>query len=79
MNKPIAVSVDATNWSPYRSGEFNNCAASINHNVLAVGIVGGRWKIKNSWGTGWGESGYIRLSSGNTCGLCAYAGVSATI
>jgi hypothetical protein len=79
MNKSLAVSVDATNWSPYRSGVFSNCAGSINHNVFAVGIVGGNWKIKNSWGRGWGEYGFIRLAGGNTCGLCAYAGVSATI
>lgn len=72
---PISVTVDATNWSPYRSGVFNNCKASINHAVLLVGVVGGNWKIKNSWGTGWGESGYIRLAGGNTCGVCAYAGV----
>lgn len=74
-NSPVSVTVDATNWSPYRSGVFNNCAAGINHAVLLVGVVGGAWKIKNSWGTGWGEAGFIRLSGGNTCGVCAYAGV----
>ena len=75
-SSPISVTVDASNWSPYRSGVFNNCAAGINHAVLLVGVDGsGVWKIKNSWGTGWGESGYIRLAAGNTCGLCQYAGV----
>jgi C1A family cysteine protease len=74
-NSPVSVTVDATNWSPYRSGVFNNCASSINHAVLLVGVVGGNWKIKNSWGTSWGEAGFIRLAGGNTCGLCAYAGV----
>lgn len=74
-NSPVSVTVDATNWSPYRSGVFTNCGGSINHAVLLVGIVGGAWKIKNSWGTSWGESGFIRLGGGNTCGLCAYAGV----
>lgn len=74
-NSPVSVTVDATNWSPYRSGVFTNCATGINHAVLLVGVIGGAWKIKNSWGTGWGEAGYIRLGSGNTCGVCAYAGV----
>jgi C1A family cysteine protease len=74
-NSPISVTVDATNWSPYRSGVFSNCGSGINHAVLLVGNVGGAWKIKNSWGTGWGEAGFIRLNSGNTCGLCNYAGV----
>ena len=72
---PISVTVDATNWSKYSSGVFSNCAKSINHAVLLVGVVGGNWKIKNSWGTGWGERGYIRLSGGDTCGVCSYAGV----
>ena len=67
---PVSVTVDATNWSPYRSGIFNNCKASINHAVLLVGISNGVWKIKNSWGTGWGESGFIRLAPRNTCAIC---------
>lgn len=73
----VSVTVDATNWSAYRSGAFSNCKTSINHAVLLVGSVGGAWKIKNSWGTSWGESGFIRLagSGTNTCGVCAYAGV----
>ena len=74
-SKPISVTVDATNWSKYSGGVFSNCAASINHAVLLVGIVGGNWKIKNSWGKTWGESGFIRISGGNTCGVCQYAGV----
>jgi cathepsin L len=72
---PVSVAVDATNWSPYKSGVFNNCKTSLNHAVLLVGVIGGNWKIKNSWGTSWGEAGYIRLAAGNTCGLCNHEGV----
>jgi len=54
-SKPISVTVDASNWSSYRSGIFNNCGAGINHAVLLVGVGSdSSWKIKNSWGTGWG-------------------------
>ncbi len=75
---PIAIAVDASNWNVYTTGVFNNCKTTLNHAVLLVGVVGGNWKIKNSWGTGWGEKGYIRLAPGNTCGLCNHAGVVPT-
>lgn len=74
-SKPVSVTVDAANWSHYSGGVFANCGTSINHAVLLVGIVGGDWKIKNSWGTGWGEHGFIRLKDGNTCGVCVHPGV----
>jgi C1A family cysteine protease len=70
--QPVAVAVDASNWGSYGQGVFNNCGGAINHGVLAVGVVGGNWKVKNSWGSGWGEAGYIRLSGGNTCAICNY-------
>lgn len=71
--RPISVAVDATNWSPYKSGVFNNCKTSLNHGVLLVGVTDQYWKVKNSWGTSWGESGFVRLARGNTCGICNVA------
>lgn len=71
--RPVSVAVDATNWSPYKSGVFNNCKASLNHGVLLVGITDQYWWVKNSWGTTWGEKGFIRLARGNTCGICNVA------
>jgi C1A family cysteine protease len=52
--RPVGVSVDATNWSPYKSGIFNNCKANLDHDVLLVGATDSYWKIKNSWSTSWG-------------------------
>lgn len=67
---PVSVCVDATNWSSYKSGTFSNCAKSINHAVLGVGYTtDGQWIIKNSWGTGWGQSGHIFLAAGDTCAV----------
>lgn len=69
--KPVSVCVDATNWGPYKSGIFSNCKSSINHAVLLVGYTGAYWKIKNSWATSWGESGFMRLAApASTCGIC---------
>ncbi len=71
--RPISVAVDASNWSSYKTGIFNNCATKLNHGVLLTGVTGGAWRVKNSWGTSWGEQGFIRLTAGNTCGICNVA------
>ena len=73
VGRPVSVAVDATNWSKYSSGVFTNCATRLNHGVLLVGSSDQSWKIKNSWGTSWGEKGFIRLARGNTCGICNMA------
>jgi len=69
---PISVAVDASIWSSYRSGVLSGCSTNVNHGVLLVGVTDSYWRIKNSWGTTWGESGFIRLSPGNTCAVCNY-------
>ena len=74
-SQPLSVCVDASNWSRYSSGIFSYCGNSINHAVLLVGYTSTYWKIKNSWGPSWGESGFIRLAQGNTCGMCGYEAV----
>jgi C1A family cysteine protease len=74
-SRVISVAVDARNWSGYHSGIFSNCATQLDHAVLLVGSSSTFWKIKNSWGTGWGEAGYIRIAYGNTCGVCNHEGV----
>jgi len=71
---PLSICVDASIWSTYTGGVVSACGSAINHAVQAVGVDAtsktGYWKVRNTWGTSWGESGYIRLAYGkNTCGL----------
>ncbi len=71
--RPVSVAVDGNNMQSYRSGIFNNCGTNLSLAVLLVGMTDSYWTIKNSWGTTWGEYGYIRLYRGNTCGVCMAA------
>jgi len=78
QNGPTVVAVDANNWFDYDSGIFDGCGrdATLGHAVLAVGYgkESGKdyWTIQNSWSSGWGESGHIRLlkheDEDNFCG-----------
>uniref|UniRef100_A0A8C1Y8S9 Cystein proteinase inhibitor protein salarin n=1 Tax=Cyprinus carpio TaxID=7962 RepID=A0A8C1Y8S9_CYPCA len=80
---PISVAIDATHpqFILYRSGVYNDpsCTTNINHAVLAVGYgaIAGQdfWLVKNSWGTGFGDGGYIRMArnQNNMCGIASYA------
>ena len=72
---PIPVYVQVTNsFRQYSTGVFNGvCGASINHAVTAVGYGSENGKyyfiVRNSWGAGWGEQGYIRILIGGNCPL----------
>ena len=65
---PISVEVAVDYYfQAYSGGVFNhNSASSIDHAVVLVGWddTNGCWIMKNSWGTGWGESGYMRIAYG---------------
>jgi hypothetical protein len=55
----------------YHGGIFvGGCAAQLNHAVAVVGYGAGYWLVRNSWGAGWGEGGYVRFQAGvNLCGI----------
>jgi len=53
-SRPISVAVDAGQWGLYKGGVISTCTTNINHGVTVVGYTDAFWKIKNSWGTGWG-------------------------
>jgi len=69
---PLMVCVDASTWSSYESGIISVCTTNVNHCVQAVGVdtSAGSWKLRNSWGTTYGESGYVYIKTGeNLCGI----------
>ncbi len=70
---PLSVCLDASSWNSYTGGIMSVCGQSVDHCVQAVGVDAtstGYWKVRNSWNTNWGESGYIRLKYGqNTCAI----------
>lgn len=73
VSRPVSVAVDGANFQLYKSGVFYNCGTNATLAALLVGMTDAFWVVKNSWGTTWGEAGYIRLARGNTCAVCQYA------
>eukprot|EP00356_Strombidium_inclinatum_P000318 CAMPEP_0170511522 /NCGR_PEP_ID=MMETSP0208-20121228/66354_1 /TAXON_ID=197538 /ORGANISM="Strombidium inclinatum, Strain S3" /LENGTH=74 /DNA_ID=CAMNT_0010795073 /DNA_START=622 /DNA_END=843 /DNA_ORIENTATION=- len=67
--QPVAVWIDAATdqFELYSGGVYNGpCSGNPNHGALAVGYgqdwAGYHyWLVKNSWGSDWGENGYIKL------------------
>ncbi len=62
----VAVAASATCFQFYSSGVLSKCYDSrLNHAVLAVGYGKAEGKdyikIRNSWGSAWGEQGYFRV------------------
>lgn len=66
----VAVASGNTAWKQYSGGVLSTCdSSSLDHAVLVVGYDSTAFKIKNSWGTDWGEQGYVRLRRGTSGGM----------
>nr|XP_034189227.1 cathepsin L1 [Osmia lignaria]XP_034189228.1 cathepsin L1 [Osmia lignaria]XP_034189230.1 cathepsin L1 [Osmia lignaria] len=76
---PIAASVNASpkTFQLYHNGVYDDevCSSDmVNHAMLIVGYTRTEWILKNWWGDGWGENGYMRLAKNkNRCGIANYA------
>jgi len=74
---PISVVVAAhSSFQHYSGGVFSDPSCQyqqLNHAVLAVGYQKSGtsyWIVKNSWGSSWGDQGYINMKIGeNSCGI----------
>jgi C1A family cysteine protease len=81
----VAIQADQREFQFYNSGVYTgSCGDTLDHAVLAVGYgtLNGEkyYKVKNSWGTTWGDNGYILLgrdssyNNGNgQCGILLQA------
>lgn len=76
-NQPVSVGIDGRSFQSYGGGVFtaDSCGTDLTHAVTVVGYGVAQdgtlyWLLKNSWGTTWGEAGYMRLERGTgACGI----------
>jgi cysteine peptidase B len=72
---PPSVCVDAQMWQFYTGGVITTgCGTQLDHCVQITGwnIVNNidTWTVRNSWGTNWGNAGYVYVAyGGDACGI----------
>jgi C1A family cysteine protease len=83
--QPVSVAIQANlqSFQLYKSGIYSdpNCGDDLDHGVLVVGYGYDSswdmkyWIVKNSWGSTWGDNGYIRIQKdiNDSSGLCGIA------
>jgi len=78
----IAIEADTRYFQSYSSGILtsSSCGTNLDHGVLIVGYGNENgqdyWLVKNSWGTTWGDKGYVKIArsdSINDPGICGIA------
>jgi C1A family cysteine protease len=77
--QPVAIIVEASQnaFQLYTSGIITTgCGVTLDHAITAIGYTPTYFIVKNSWGTTWGQEGYVWISSSSqyndglgACGL----------
>eukprot|EP01016_Furgasonia_blochmanni_P041578 TRINITY_DN541_c0_g1_i1.p1 TRINITY_DN541_c0_g1~~TRINITY_DN541_c0_g1_i1.p1 ORF type:complete len:352 (+),score=75.44 TRINITY_DN541_c0_g1_i1:116-1171(+) len=81
----VGVEADKFYFQFYRTGVVDDpkCGTELDHGVAVVGYGTDSnthkpfWLVKNSWGSDWGDNGYIRIlkETGRSEGICGIAKV----
>jgi len=71
---PVAMAFEIKGgFNYYKKGvlTINNCGSTPHHAMAVTGYTPEFFEIKNSWGGGWGDRGYVRFSRKvqNMCGI----------
>lgn len=84
---PVQVNIQVIpTFYQYKSGIYYDATCptdgTVNHAVVAVGYIKNYnntgidvYKVRNSWGLGWGDKGHIYMSAANNvnnCGICSW-------
>merc|ERR1711939_1032433 len=83
-NNPVSVAIQADQsvFQQYTGGVITSgCGSNLDHGVLAVGYDGTAIKVKNSWGSSWGDNGYVQIDA-SQCGIttsASYPTVSSSV
>jgi C1A family cysteine protease len=86
--KPVSVALDAQRsvFQQYTSGVVTSgCGTMLDHAVMAVGYgydsASGLdyFLVRNSWGSSWGDNGYIKIGQSGTGGSPGYCGINKNV
>jgi C1A family cysteine protease len=74
----VSVEADTAYFQSYTSGVLTNaaaCGTNLDHAIVAVGwgvdpTAGGYYIVRNSWGTSWGQGGYVNIGQAAYPGIC---------
>merc|ERR1712151_1255596 len=65
----VAIEADQSAFQHYSGGVITSgCGTQLDHGVTAVGYSGDYFIVKNSWGSSWGQGGYVNIA-GSQCGI----------
>jgi len=79
VDRPVVVEIEADTklFQFYKSGilrdtTYNECGQYISHKILLVGYndIQVYWRLKNNWGSDWGEAGFVRIGQKDAPGFC---------